>query len=128
MEWLHNLNSCNRGFLSLPSFCNTTTFIVERLLARGAVEITEEIVFDRQDWQKVEEAAQKLVRAESEGDKCSTHSGSFNQETQTVGESSEELGSETPDIIVTIEASATKIEELTEDEEKERHRLELKVE
>ncbi len=45
-----------------------------------------------------------------------------------VTQSSEELGSKTPDSIVTVETSATKIEELTEDEEKERHRLESKVE
>jgi len=104
------------------------TFTVGRLLARGAVEITEEIVFEREDWQKIEEADRELIQTESEGDEYSIHSASFPRELPIVTESIEKLGSETPDTIVTVETFATKIEELTEDEEKERHRLELKVE
>ncbi len=104
------------------------TFTVERLLARGAVETTEESVFEREDWLLVEKASQKLVQNKREGDEYSIHSGSFSQEPQMVTELTEELGGETPETIVTVETSATKIEELTEDEEKERHRLELKVE
>ncbi len=49
------------------------TFTVERLLARGAVETTvvtelggsEEIVFEREEWQKVEKSSQKLVQEKS---------------------------------------------------------------
>lgn len=45
-----------------------------------------------------------------------------------VTQSSEELIAETPETTITVNTTATQIEELTEDEEKERHRLELKVE
>ena len=103
-------------------------FTVERLLARGAVETTDENIFEREEWQKIEEADQELIQTESEGDEYSIHSASFPRELSMVTASMEELGSETPDTVVTVETFATKIEELTEDEEKERHRLELKVE
>ncbi len=103
-------------------------FTVERLLARGAVETTDEMVFEREEWQKVEEAAQELVRTESEGDEYLVHSGKFSQYPQMLPQSSEELGSETSETTITVNMTATQIEELTEDEEKERHRLELKVE
>ncbi|WP_199192382.1 hypothetical protein [Chlorogloea sp. CCALA 695] len=45
-----------------------------------------------------------------------------------VTKSTEELGGETPEATVTVNTTAIQIEELTQDEEKERHRLELKVE
>ncbi|WP_009630469.1 hypothetical protein [Synechocystis sp. PCC 7509] len=103
-------------------------FTVERLLARGAVETTDEMIFEREKWQKVEEADQKVVQTRSEDDEYSIHNGSFSQETQMVTQLTEESGSEKPDTIVTVNTTATQIEELSEDEEKERHRLELKVE
>lgn len=103
-------------------------FTVKRLLARGAVETPDEMVFEREEWQKVEEAAQELVRTESEGDEYLVHSGKFSQYPQMLTQSSEELGSETSETTITVNMTATQIEELTEDEEKERHRLELKVE
>ncbi len=104
------------------------TYTVERLLARGAVETTEESVFEREDWLLVEKASQKLLQTKREGDEYSIHSGSFSQETQMVTELIEELGGEKPETTVTVNTTATQIEALTEDEEIERHRLELKVE
>ena len=102
-------------------------FTVERLLARGAVETTEEIIFEREKWRKVEEADQELIQFETERDEDSVHNGSFSQEPQMVTEPTE-LGSKTSETTITVNTTATQIEELTEDEEKERHRLELKVE
>ena len=81
-------------------------FTVERLLARGAVETTDEIVFERQDWQKIEEADQELVQIKSEGDEDSVHSGSFSQETQMVTEPTEELGSKTSETTITVNTTA----------------------
>ena len=103
-------------------------FTVERLLARGAVETTEEMVFEREEWQKVEEADQKLVQTKIEGDEYLIHNGSFSQEPQMVTEPTEESGSKTSETTITVNTTATQIEELTEDEEKERYRLERKVE
>jgi len=105
-------------------------FTVERLLARGAVETTDEMVFERQEWQKVEEVFQELTQTESKGDEELTHSASFTQETQMITQSTEELKEKAPKAIVTVDTTviSIQIEELTEDEEKERHRLELKVE
>ncbi len=118
------------------------TFTVERLLARGAVETTEGIVFEREEWLLVE----KLVQPAIDEDKDLIHSASFTQELEMVTESTEELSGRTPETIVaesfeggfsvlktsqeTVETItiAPPAEELTEDEEKERHRLELKVE
>jgi signal recognition particle GTPase len=97
------------------------TFTVARLLARGAVETTEQQIFEREEWQKIVEATQKLVQN-------SIHSSSFSQETQMVTQLIEELGGETLETTVTVNTTATQIEELTDDEEKERHWLELKVE
>ena len=45
-----------------------------------------------------------------------------------VTKSTEELGGVSPEATVTVNTTAIQIEELTQDEEKERHRLELKVE
>ena len=103
------------------------TFTVERLLARGAVETTDEQIFEREEWQKIEESSQEFVQTKSEGDEYSIHS-SFSQESQMVTQSSEELIAETPETTITVNTTATQIEELTQDEEKERYRLELKVE
>ncbi|MBA2748285.1 MAG: hypothetical protein H0U45_06000 [Tatlockia sp.] len=106
-------------------------FTVERLLARGAVETTEGIVFEREEWQKVEEVSQKLVQTKSEGDEYSIHSASFSQKPQMVTQSIEELGGKKPEITVTVDTTAIIVQEskeLTTDEERERHRLELKVE
>ena len=106
-------------------------FTVGRLLARGAVETRDENIFERQDWQKVEEADQELVQTETERDEDSIHSVRFSQEPQIIIESMEELSSTTPGITVTVDTTAITIQEskeLTTDEERERHRLELKVE
>jgi hypothetical protein len=112
------------------------TFTVERLLARGAVETTvvtelgqsEEIVFERGEWQKVEKSSQKLVQEQSKSNEYSIQKASSSQESPMVTQSTEELGSEPSETTITVNTTATQIEELTEDEEKERHRLELKVE
>ncbi|PSB27686.1 hypothetical protein [Chlorogloea sp. CCALA 695] len=105
-------------------------FTVERLLARGAVETTDEIVFEREEWQKIEEADQESLETAKEGNEELKHSASFTQSTQMVTKSKEELNEKAPETIVTVDTTviSTQIEELTEDEEKERHRLELKVE
>ncbi len=103
-------------------------FTVERLLARGAVETTDEMVFERQEWQKIEEADPEFLETAKEGDEELKHSASFTQKTQVVTKSTEELGSKTSETTITVNTTATQIEELTEDEEQERHRLELKVE
>jgi hypothetical protein len=104
------------------------TFTVARLLARGAVDTTDQQIFEREEWQRIEEAAQELVQTNGEDNKYSIHSGSFSQETPRVTQLIEELGGETLETTVTVNTTATQIEELTDDEEKERHRLELKVE
>ncbi len=96
-------------------------FTVERLLARGAVETTDEIVFERQDWQKVPNSIG------SEGDEDLIHNTVFNQEIPMGSPPTEELGDRTPEITLMITENV-QVEELTEDEEKERHRLESKVE
>ena len=105
-------------------------YTVERLLARGAVETTDENIFEREKWQKVEEAAPESLETAKEGDDELKHSASFTQETQMVTKSTEELNEKAPETIVTVDSTviSTQIEELTEDEEKERHRLESKVE
>lgn len=106
------------------------TFTVERLLARGAVETTDEQIFEREEWQKIEKAFQEPLETANEEDEELTDSASFTQETQMVTQSTEELNEKAPETIVTVDTTvvSTKIEELTEDEEKERHRLERKVE
>ncbi len=120
------------------------TFTVERLLACGAVETTEEQIFERSDWQKIEEAFQEPVQIEIKQDEDLIDNGYFTQEFQMVTKSieaktlgrevfyprvfQEELGNKTPETTVTANTTVIQVEELTEDEEKERHRLELKVE
>jgi hypothetical protein len=101
-------------------------FTVERLLARGAVETLDEMVFEREEWQKIVEADQELMQIETEPDEDSVHNGSFSQEPQMVTEPTE-LDSKTSETTLTITATV-QLEALTEDEEQERHRLESKVE
>ncbi|WP_009630521.1 hypothetical protein [Synechocystis sp. PCC 7509] len=96
-------------------------FTVARLLALGAVETTEEMVFEREEWQKVEKSFQ------SEGEKDLKHSAVFNQEIFMDNPPTEELEERTPENTLTI-AVTVQLEVLTEDEEKERHWLERKVE
>jgi hypothetical protein len=108
------------------------TFTVERLLARGAVETTDESIFEREEWQKVEKSSQKFAQEESKSNKYLIQKASSSQEPPMVTQSTEELGSKPSGTTITVNTTATQIdtqiEELTEDEEKERHRLELKVE
>ncbi len=106
------------------------TFTVVRLLARGALETTDEQIFEREEWQKIKKAFQEPLETANEEDEELTNSASFTQETQMVTQSTEELNEKAPKTIVTVDTTviSTKIEELTEDEEKERHRLERKVE
>ncbi len=94
---------------------------VKRLLARGAVETTEEIVFEREEWQKVPNSIG------SEGDEEVIHSTASYQEILMDSPLTEELEERTSETTLTIAATA-QLEELTQEEEKERHRLELKVE
>ena len=96
-------------------------FTVERLLARGAVETADEMVFERQDWQKVPNSIG------SEGDEDLIHNTASYQEIPMGSPPTEELEEGTPETTLTITATV-QLEELTEDEEKERHRLERKVE
>ena len=96
-------------------------FTVERLLARGAVETTEEIVFEREEWQKVPNSIG------SEGDEEVIHSTASYQEILMSSPPTEELEERTLETTLTI-AATVQLEVLTEDEEKERHRLEVKVE
>jgi hypothetical protein len=96
-------------------------FSVERLLARGVVETTDEQIFEREEWQKVHRPFQ------SEGDDDLMRSTVLNQEIPMSSSPTEELEERTPETTLTI-AATVQIEELTEDEEQERHRLELKVE
>jgi hypothetical protein len=96
-------------------------FTVERLLARGAVETTDEQIFEREEWQKVYHPFQ------SAGDEELIQSAIFNQEILMGSLPTEELEEGTPETTLTITATV-QLEELTEDEEQERHRLELKVE
>ncbi len=109
------------------------TFTVERLLARGWVESTDEDVFPREYWTKVESPG--LSKGDNQEDDQEEIAIARNAtpvitpEINMVEESPEEL-EVLPETVVTVETLATQEEtsELTEDEEKERHRLELKVE
>jgi hypothetical protein len=96
-------------------------FTVERLLARGAVETTDEMVFERQEWQKVPNSIG------SEGDEDLIHNTVFNQEIPMGSPPTEELKDRMPETTLTVTATV-QLEELSEDEEQERHRLESKVE
>ncbi len=97
------------------------SFTVGRLLGRGAVETTDEMVFEREEWQKV----QKLIG--SEGDEEVISITASYQEILMDNPPTEELEETTPETTLTITA-IVQLEELTEEEEQERHRLELKVE
>ena len=97
------------------------TFTVARLWARGAVETSTEQIFEREQWKKV----QSLIRGE--GDEDLIHSAIFNQETLMDNPLVDEIEDRAPQKTLTI-AATVQLEELTEDEEQERHRLELKVE
>ncbi|WP_082065462.1 hypothetical protein [Aliterella atlantica] len=105
------------------------TFTVARVLARGWVESTNENVFPREYWTKVESPV--LSKGDDQAEIATSHNATpvITPEINMIEESPEELGV-SPKSIVTVEtlASYQEIEELTEDEEKERHRLELKVE
>ena len=90
-------------------------------MARGAVETIDEQILEREEWQKVHHSFQ------SEGDDDLMRSTVLNQEIPMSSSPAEELEERTPETTLTIAAIA-QLEELTEDEEKERHRLELKVE
>ncbi len=96
-------------------------FTVERLLARGAVETTTEQIFEREEWQRVPNSIG------SEGDKELIHSTASYQEMLMGSLPTDELEERTPETTLAI-AATVQTEELTEDEEQERHRLELKVE
>lgn len=100
------------------------TFTVAKLLARGWVETTDENVFPREYWKKVESPVEGADRGHKEIVKGNSIP-VIEPESEMVEES--EL---LPEAVVTVEtlADAQDVEELTEDEEKERHRLELKVE
>jgi hypothetical protein len=104
------------------------TFTVERLLARGAVETTDEQIFEREEWQKINNPEVNEVN-ENEDLVGGNLTFVMTEIERVEQNSAEELGS-LPEITVTVgtTAIATAIEELTEEEEKERHRLELKVE
>lgn len=97
------------------------TFTVERLLAHGAVETTDENVFEREEWQKIQ------ISTQSEGEEDLIHSAIFKQETLMDNPPIDEIEDRAPQRTLTI-AATVQLEELTEDEEQERHRLELKVE
>jgi hypothetical protein len=103
-------------------------FTVERLLARGAVETTNEMVFEREQWQKFDDHVISMTNEniKLEEGNCIPELPAIEKIKQNLIEKLDSL----PETIVTVEISAsiTKIEELTEEEEKERHRLEVKVE
>lgn len=94
-------------------------FTVERLLARGAIETTEEDIFEREQWTKVESFG------EIEVDMSQKLSNKDDARLVTTPEI--KMAEES---VVAIETLAVPLEagELTQDEEQERHRLELKVE
>ncbi len=96
------------------------TFTVMRLLARGTVETTDENVFERGEWKKVE-AFKEIATNEDEEPTNSTNTISITPEMEVVEEAKSVVTIE--NLTVTVE-----INELTEDEEQERHRLESKVE
>lgn len=108
------------------------TFIVERLLARGWVESTDEDVFPREYWTKVESPI--VTSAEDREERATSDDANSTPviapEVEMVEESPPQELSTQAEAVVTVEtlAFAQEAEELTEDEEKERHRLELKVE
>lgn len=81
------------------------TFAVERLLARGAVETTDEQIFEREEWQKVPNSIG------SEGDEEVIHSTASYQEILMGSPPTEELEEGTPETTLTITA-IVQLEEL----------------
>ncbi len=96
------------------------TFVVAQLLARGAVGTTDEHIFERKDWEKVKSCKEIAINGDEEIGN-STNPISITLENEVVEESESVVAVE--NLTVTIG-----IDELTEDEEQERHRLESKVE
>ena len=105
-------------------------FTVERLLARGAVETTEEIVFKRSDWQKVESTVTG-VSYQKETENNDTATPVITLVNQMVKLELAQSVEPKAEIAPTMESRVTTVQEigeLTQEEEQERHRLELKVE
>lgn len=105
-------------------------FTVARILARGWVESTDESIFPREYWTKVESPVVTLAQEQEEPIDSDDGTLTNTPERNMVEESPEEELELLPESVVIVETLATheEIEELTEDEEQERHRLELKVE
>lgn len=106
------------------------TFTVARLLARGWVESTDEDVFPREYWTKV--GSPILIQVDDREELATAHNTTpvITTEPEMVEESpQQELEAQAEAVFkVEIATNTQEIEELSEDEEKERHRLELKVE
>ncbi len=97
------------------------TFTVARLLARGAVETTDENIFEREDWTLVESSIKIAVEVPEKPVNENDARPIITPEIKMVEESESVVA-------VEIAVALVGVEELTEDEEQERHRLELKVE
>ncbi len=108
------------------------TFTVERPLARGAVETTNEQIFERSDWLLIEGSKPDAVNQCIEPVDINGSIPEITSKIQMVNpESMKELAAHSESGVVTVEAVVTTVQEigeLSQDEEKERHRLELKVE
>jgi len=107
------------------------TFTVAKLLARGWVESTDEDVFPREYWTKVESPGLTSAQEQEESVDSNDAPPIITPEVEMVEESpQQELPEALAEAVVTVETLVThqEAEELTEDEEKERHRLELMVE
>lgn len=108
------------------------TFTVARLLARGAVETTDEQIFERSDWLLIEGSKPDGVNQCIEPVDINGSIPEITSKIQRVNpESMKELAAHSEEGVVTVEAVVTTVQEIGElslDEEKERHRLELKVE
>ena len=106
------------------------TFTIARLLARGWVESTDENVFPREYWTKVESPVVTSAEDEKKSVDSNDATPIITLETEMVEESSQQESEVLPESVVTVEnlVAYQDVVELSEDEEKERHRLELKVE
>lgn len=106
------------------------TFTVARLLARGWVESTDENVFPREYWTKVESPVATLAQEREELVDSDDAPPIITPETEMVEESPQEELEVQAEAVFTVEIATDtqEIEQLSEDEEKERHRLESKVE
>lgn len=105
------------------------TFTVARLLARGWVESTDENVFPREYWTKVESPL--VTSAQERGESVDSDDATpvITSEIKMAEESPEEESELLPEAVVIETLAADQgTSELTEDEEQERHRLESKVE